>query len=71
MDQTPQTSPPSDADVEEYRRYGQTPLATRRMLWVQREAAAIHRQRTGRGDPFPTLEDYAAAAHVIPEDVTK
>lgn len=66
MSQTPTTAPPTDTEWTNHARWAVGPVGTRRQLWVDSEAQAIHRERTGRADPWPTVEDYAEANSRIP-----
>lgn len=67
----PRTAPPTDAEWADHARWAIPPIGTRRQLWVRREAQAIFTARTGRADPWPDLEDFAAANAVIPPEATR
>jgi hypothetical protein len=60
------TAAPTDTEWEDHRRWAVPPIGTRRGLWVAREAQAIFTARTGRADPWPSMEDYAAANEAVP-----
>lgn len=62
MAKAPSTSAPTDFEWENHARYAVGPVGTRRQLWIEREAQAIHQERTGRADPWPSVEDYSEAA---------
>lgn len=65
----PRTAPPTDVEWASHHRWAVPPVGTRRQLWVQQEAQAIHRERTGEGAASsPSREDYVAAYAVIPAD---
>jgi hypothetical protein len=61
------TSAPTDTEWANHARWAAAPIGTRRQLWVEKEAQAIFTARTGRADPFPTAEDYAAANARVPQ----
>jgi hypothetical protein len=65
---SPTTTAPTDDEWEQHRRWAVPPVGTRRQMWVQREAQAIFTARTGRADPWPSLEDYKAANALVPRD---
>lgn len=64
--QKPATEAPTDTEWENHARWAVGPVGTRRQLWVESEAQSIHRERTGRADPWPSVEDYAEANNRIP-----
>ena len=67
MAKQPTTTAPTDTEWENHRRWAIAPIGTRRQLWVEREAHAVFTERTGRADPWPSMEDYAEANTRIPE----
>lgn len=66
MAKEPVTAAPTDIEWENHSRWAVGPIGTRRQLWVEKEAQAVHSERTGRSDPWPSLEDYAEANNRIP-----
>lgn len=64
--QKPSTEAPTDGEWENHARWAVGPVGTRRQLWVEREAQAVHKERTGKADPWPSVEDYAKANSRIP-----
>ena len=66
MSQQPVTTAPTDAEWELYARWAVGPVGSRRQLWVEIEAQAVHQERTGRSDPWPSQADYAEANNRIP-----
>jgi hypothetical protein len=61
MAKTPSTPPPTDLEWENHRKWAVGPVGTRRQLWIEKEAQAIHYERTGKSDPWPSSADYAEA----------
>lgn len=61
MAKAPSTLPPTDLEWENHRRWAVNPVGSRRQLWIEKEAQAIHFERTGRSDPCPSSADYAEA----------
>ena len=57
----PVTPSPTDTEWENHARWAVGPVGTRRQLWVEKEAQVIHQERTGRADPFPSMDDYMNA----------
>lgn len=60
MAKAPSTSAPTDFEWENHARYAVW-VGNRRQLWIEKEAQAIHQERTGRSDSWPSLEDYSEA----------
>lgn len=65
---TPATQHPQYQEYLDSIRWGRCggPLPTFRQWLIESEAIRVHRERTGRGDPWPSLEDYATAAERVP-----
>lgn len=61
------TEAPTDTEWANHARWATAPIGTRRQLWVEKEAGAIFTARTGRTDPFPEAQDYAAANARVPQ----
>lgn len=68
QNQKPVTAAPTDAEWENHARWAVGPVGNRRQLWVASEAQAVHTARTGRADPWPSVDDYAEANSRIPND---
>lgn len=62
MAKAPSTSAPTDFEWENHARWAVGPVGTRKQLWISKEAAAIHFERTGRYDTPATTDDYSEAA---------
>lgn len=66
MSQQPVTTAPTDTEWANHARWAVGPVGTRRQMWVEREAQAVHQERTGRPDPRPSMDDYKEADSRIP-----
>jgi hypothetical protein len=67
MAQQPTTAAPTDTEWANHARWAVGPVGTRRELWVESEAQAIHAERTSRSDPWPSTDDYKEANNRIPQ----
>jgi hypothetical protein len=67
MAQQPTTAAPTDTEWANHERWAVGPVGSRRQLWVESEAQAIHAERTGRSDPWPSTDDYKEANNRIPQ----